>query len=225
MGVFQLPWTVIGISMALAIIATYFAASRPAKTIARTPIVAALAGRPPAPKKTSHLAVPVGIGFLAGAFLLLGAAGATRRRAAEASQQRGRSNSSSASSRSPSPSCCWPRRCLSVVAAAGRRTPIAVRLALRDLARYRARSGPALAAISLSTLIAVIICVVSAARFANALDYVGPNLTSNQLIVYGARQRQRHVRRLPDNNPTSGADQRPRRRSRRTSPPSSARPA
>jgi putative ABC transport system permease protein len=76
MGVFQLPWTVIGISMALAIIATYFAASRPAKAIARTTIVAALAGRPPAPKKTRHLAVPVGIGFLAGAVLLLGAAGA-----------------------------------------------------------------------------------------------------------------------------------------------------
>src|SRR5215470_6744151 len=75
MGVFQLPWTVIGISMALAIIAAYVAASRPAKAIARTPIVTALAGRPPAPKKTRHLAAPVGIAFLAGAFLLLGAAG------------------------------------------------------------------------------------------------------------------------------------------------------
>jgi putative ABC transport system permease protein len=73
---------------------------------------------------------------------------------------------------------------LSVVAAAGRRSPIAVRLALRDLARYRARSGPALAAISLSTLIAVIICVVGAARFGNPLDYVGPNLTSSQLVVH-----------------------------------------
>ncbi len=46
MGVFQLPWTVIGISMALAVIATCFAASRPAKAIAKTPVVAALAGRP-----------------------------------------------------------------------------------------------------------------------------------------------------------------------------------
>jgi len=74
--------------------------------------------------------------------------------------------------------------CLSVVAAAGTRSPIAIRLALRDLARYRARSGPALAAISLSTLIAVIICVASAARFGNVLDYAGPNLTSSQFIVY-----------------------------------------
>ena len=77
MGLFQLPWTVIGISMALAVIATYFAASRPAKTIAKVPVVAALAGRPPAPKKTRHLAIPVGICFLVAAFLLLGAAGAT----------------------------------------------------------------------------------------------------------------------------------------------------
>ena len=44
MGTFHLPWTVIVISMVLAVIATYFAASRPAKAIARTPIVAALAG-------------------------------------------------------------------------------------------------------------------------------------------------------------------------------------
>jgi len=73
---------------------------------------------------------------------------------------------------------------LGVAAAAGKRSPIAIRLALRDLARYRARSGPALAAISLSTLIAVIICVASAARFGNVLAYTGPNLASSQLIVY-----------------------------------------
>ena len=36
-GAFQLPWTVIGISMALAVVATYFAASRPARAIARVP--------------------------------------------------------------------------------------------------------------------------------------------------------------------------------------------
>jgi putative ABC transport system permease protein len=55
---------------------------------------------------------------------------------------------------------------------------------MRDLARFRARSGSALAAISIGILIAVIISVVSAARFANVLDYAGPNMTSNQLIVY-----------------------------------------
>jgi putative ABC transport system permease protein len=74
--------------------------------------------------------------------------------------------------------------CLAVLAAAGRWAPTSVRLALRDLARYRARSGPALAAITLSALIAVIICVVGAARFGNVLDDVGPNLTASQLIIY-----------------------------------------
>jgi putative ABC transport system permease protein len=33
-------------------------------------------------------------------------------------------------------------------------------------------------------LIAVLICILSAQRFGNVLDYAGPNLTSNQLIVY-----------------------------------------
>jgi len=181
MGAFQLPWTVIGISMALAVIATFFAASRPAKAIAKVPIAAALAGRPPAPKKTRHLAIPVGLCFLAGAFLLLGAAGAS-----------GSGNGGNQAMLElvvgfvalAVAIVLLAPACLSVVAAAGKRSPIAMRLALRDLARYRARSGPALAAISLSTLIAVIICVASAARFGNVLDYAGPNLTSSQLIVY-----------------------------------------
>jgi putative ABC transport system permease protein len=178
MGVFQLPWTVIGISMALAVIATYFAASRPAKAIAKIPIMAALAGRPPALRKARHLAIPVGIGFLVGAFLLLGAAGA------------GSGNSSGMLAvvfgfiGLAVAIVLLAPAFLGVVASAGRLAPIAVRLALRDLARYRARSGPALAAISLSTLIAVIICVASAARFGNVLDYAGPNLTSSQLVVY-----------------------------------------
>jgi putative ABC transport system permease protein len=185
MGVLQLQWTVIGISMALAIIATYFAASRPAKAIARTPIVAALAGRPPAPKKTRHLALPVGIGFLAGAVLLLGAAGAA-----------GPATTSEGGSQYAQLELLFgllalgvaivvlASACLPILVAIGRWSPISVRLAMQDLARYRARSGPALAAICLSTLIAAIICVVGAARFGNALDDVGPNLTSSQLIVY-----------------------------------------
>ena len=178
MGVFQLPWTVIGISMVLAIAATYFAASRPAKAVARTPIVAALAGRPPAPRKTRHLAVPVGLGFLVLAFVLLGMAGAS------AGQGNGMLQVVVGFVALAVAIVLLAPSLLAVVAAAGRHAPIAVKLALRDLARYRARSGPALAAISLSTLIAVIICVISAARFGNVLDYAGPNLTSSQLIVY-----------------------------------------
>jgi putative ABC transport system permease protein len=200
MGAFQLPWAVIGISMALAIIATYFAASRPAKTIAKVPVVAALAGRPPAPKKTRHLAIPIGLCFLVGAFLLLGAAGAT------VGGGGGKNNQTLELAVGfialTVAIVLLAPALLSVVAAAGRRSPVAIRLALRDLARYRARSGPALAAISLSTLIAVIICVASAARFANPLDYAGPNLSSNQLIVYEPGNGNGRSA-VPDNNPTA----------------------
>ena len=200
MGVFQLPWAVIGISMALAIIATYFAASRPARTIAKVPVVAALAGRPPAPKKTRHLAIPIGLCFLVGAFLLLGAAGATA--GSGGGQNNGTLELAVGFIALTVAIVLLAPALLSVVAAAGQRSPVAIRLALRDLARYRARSGPALAAISLSTLIAVIICVASAARFANALDYAGPNLSSNQLIVYEPGNGNGRSA-VPDNNPTA----------------------
>jgi putative ABC transport system permease protein len=200
MGAFQLPWTVIGISMALAIIATYFAASRPARTIAKVPVVAALAGRPPAPKKTRQLAIPVGLCFLVGAFLLLGAAGATS--GSGGGQNQGMLELVVGFVALAVAIVLLAPACLSAVAAAGRRSPVAIRLALRDLARYRARSGPALAAISLSTLIAVIICVVSAARFGAVLDYTGPNLSSNQLIVYEPGNGNGRSA-IPDNNPTA----------------------
>ena len=87
--------------------------------------------------------------------------------------------------------------CLAILARLGRRAPIAARLALRDLARYRARSGSALAAISLGVLIAVLVCVLTAQRYGNVLDYAGPNVASNQIIVY---------------TPNGGPGGRPRRR-------------
>ena len=73
---------------------------------------------------------------------------------------------------------------LALLARVGRRAPIAIRLALRDLSRYRARSGSALSAISVGVLIAVVICAVAVARYSNVYDYVGPNLASNELAVW-----------------------------------------
>ena len=94
--------------------------------------------------------------------------------------------SPSASSCSAWPSSCWLPACLGLVGWLGQRAPISVRLALRDLSRYRSRSGPALAAIAVATLIAVIVCVEAAARLGDPLDYAGPNLSSSQLVVYTA---------------------------------------
>jgi putative ABC transport system permease protein len=175
-GAFQLPWLVIGVSMALAVVATLFAASRPARAITRIPVVDALSGRPAPPKQVHRSAVP-GVILLGAAFLLFSIAG------------------SSGGHGGGMPEVVLgfvvliaavillAPFCLVLLARFGRRAPIAVRLALRDLSRYRARSASALAAISLGVLIAVVISVVSAGRYGNVLDYAGPNLASNQLIV------------------------------------------
>ena len=69
-------------------------------------------------------------------------------------------------------------------------TPIAVRLALRDLARYQARSGAALAAITLALGIAAAVVVVAAAEERKA-DAAPPNLSDRQIRVYtGLREQE-----------------------------------
>jgi len=176
MGVFQLPWLVIFVSMALAVLAAYLAAVRPARAIARMPIVAALAGRPPAPRQARRWAGPTGAGLLVLAFFLIGLAS---EQATSAAAETGNKSTLFLALVAGLIVLCVgvvlvAPTCLALLASAARRAPIVVRLALRDLARYRARSGAALGAISLSVLIAVIICVIAAARFGNAVDYVGP---------------------------------------------------
>jgi putative ABC transport system permease protein len=183
-GVFQLPWTVIWISMILAVLASYAAAARPARAIARIPVVAALSGRPPAPRPARHLAVPFGLGFLVLAFFLFGLVGAGVGTTGSGVSTAQLQEVVSGFIALVIALVLLSPAILAVLARLGRWAPVMVRLALRDLARYRARSGPALAAISLSVLIASIVLVVGGARFGDALDWVGPNLTSSQLIVY-----------------------------------------
>jgi putative ABC transport system permease protein len=176
-GVYSLPWPVIGLALLLAVVAAFFAASRPARAITKIPIVTALSGRPAPPKRVRRSALP-GLVLLVAAFILLGLSAA----------------GNSAKGNLPELALglvvlivaviLLAPFCLTTMARLGKRSPISVRLALRDLSRYRARSGAALAAISIGIMIAVIISVASAARYANVLDYVGPNLAPNQLIVY-----------------------------------------
>jgi putative ABC transport system permease protein len=175
-GVLALSWPVVIAAMVLAVLAAYFAASRPARAITKVPIVQALSGRPAPPRQIHRTALP-GIVFLAAAFLLLGYSGGT--------------NHGSGGGGAPEllfgilllvPGLILLAPFfLSLSARLGRRAPIAPRLALRDLARYRARSGSALAAISLGVLVAVIVMLAAASRYGNVLDYAGPNLASNQL--------------------------------------------
>ena len=178
-GILALPWNVVIAAMVLAVVAAFFAASRPARAITKVPIVQALSGRPVAPRQIHRSALP-GIVFLVLAFLLLGYSGST--------------DSGSGSSGAPEllfgivlliPGLILLAPFfLSLAARLGRHAPIATRLALRDLARYRARSGSAVAAISIGVLIAVIVMLAAAARYGNVLDYAGPNLASDQIALH-----------------------------------------
>jgi putative ABC transport system permease protein len=73
-GVLALPWVVVAAAIVLAIVATYLAASRPARSITRLSVMDALSGRPAPPKQVHRSALP-GIVFLVVAFLLLGYSG------------------------------------------------------------------------------------------------------------------------------------------------------
>jgi len=178
-GIFALPWLVVILAMVLAVLAAYFASSRPARAITKVPIVHALSGRPAPPRQIHRSMVP-GIVFLVAAFLLLGYAGGTG----------GGDGNGGAPELLLGLLLLMPGLILlapfflSLTGRVARRAPIAARLALRDLARYRARSGSALSAISIGVLIAVIVILASASRFSNVLDYAGPNLASNQLALH-----------------------------------------
>jgi len=173
---FALPWTVIVVAMVLAVVATFFAAGHPARAMTRVPVVSALAGRPAPPRQIHRSFVPGVIALVIGfiMFSLSGAAG----------------NGGGVVWLIPgfvaliagiilvSPFF------LALLARVGKKAPIAIRLALRDLSRYRSRSGSALSAISVGVLIAVVVCAAAVARYSNVFDYVGPNLASNQLAVW-----------------------------------------
>jgi putative ABC transport system permease protein len=159
------------------VVATYFAASRPAHAITRIPIVAALSGRPAPPKQVHRSALPGLVLFVIAAALL---------------SFSGKSNGNGGGALELVLGIVLlivaiillAPFCLMILARFGRRAPIAMRLALRDLARYRARSGSALSAISLGVFIAALVCILTAQRYGNVLDYAGPNVASNQVIVY-----------------------------------------
>jgi putative ABC transport system permease protein len=173
---FALPWTVIVVAMVLAVVATFLAAGHPARAITRVPVVSALAGRPAPPRQIHRSFVPGVIALVVG-FFMFSASGAA-------------GNGGGVIWLIPgfvaliAGIILVAPFFLALLARVGGKAPIAVRLALRDLSRYRARSGSALSAISVGVLIAVVICAVAIARYSNVYDYVGPNLASNELAVW-----------------------------------------
>ena len=176
-GALSLPWIVVFAAIVLAIVATYLAASRPARAITRLSVMTALSGRP-APPKQVHRSVLPGIGFLVAAFLLLGYSGASAGSGAKGTPEL----VLGIVALIPAIILLAPFFLVGLGRLAGH-TPVALRLALRDLARYRARSASSLAAIGLGVMIAVMIATLAQARYSDIWDPAGPNLASNQANI------------------------------------------
>ncbi len=174
----HLPWWLIASGVILAVVTALAAASRPARAVARISPHAALAGRPEPPKAAHRSAVPGIVLLLIGPGLLVLAGGWGHNGGASTLETLGGLVATTCGGLLLAPFC------ITGLAALGRHAPVAVRLALRDLARYRARSAAALSAITFAVVIAMLICILATARYANVLDYTGPNLTTSQLILY-----------------------------------------
>ena len=174
----SLPWWLVVATMVLAVATSTLAARRPARAAARLPIVAALSGRPAPPRPAHRSAVPGLVLLAAGPVMLYFSGGWGGSTARDQLLQLGGILASAVSVLLVAP------RCVALLGPAARRAPVAVRIALRDLTRYRSRSGPALAAITFAVLVAGLTCLLATARYADPVDYFGPNLASDELVVY-----------------------------------------
>jgi len=167
----SLPWTLLAIVVLVAVLGATAAAWWPGRAVARVPVTLALSARPPRPKPAHHSAIvaavliAAGIGGLALAnrssppFIIAGILATIIG------------------------TLLLGPAAIRLVARAAGRAPIAVRLALRDLARYQARSGAALAAITLALGIAATVVVTAAAEEKRAAGDL-PNLSNRQIRVY-----------------------------------------
>jgi putative ABC transport system permease protein len=174
-----LPWPTLAAGMALAIVTATLAARSPARTVARVPVVAALSGRPPRPRAVHRSAAAGLITLAAGLTALVFSGGWGSSGGPQTLFLLGGLIATTAGM------CLLAGICVVALAGfAGPRAPVAVRIALRDLVRYRARSGSALGAVSFAVFLAMLITLIASFRFALVLDWTGENLTSSQFIVY-----------------------------------------
>jgi putative ABC transport system permease protein len=176
----QVPWWLIGTAMVLAVITATLAARRPARDAAQMSVVASLARRPMPPKPIARTAWKPAVLLAASVVLLLAGGGVAA----------GGGGRVQAGVLAALLCAIFGLISLAPLAAgalgtiAGR-MPFAARVAFRDVARYRSRSGPALAASSVAVYMAMMVILITAGRFSDSVDYVGPNLPYNALIVTG----------------------------------------
>ncbi len=167
----SLPWWVIATTVLLAVLAAAVSAWWPGRAAARLPVVLALSGRPPRPRPARHSAIAAvaliaaGVGSLALSnrdepLLIVAGIVATI-----------------------IGGLLLGPLAIRIFSRLAGRVSIAPRLALRDLARYQARSGAALAAVTLALGIAASVVVVASAEAAKKAAEP-PTLSDRQIRVY-----------------------------------------
>ena len=188
----SLPWTLLAMVVLLAILGATAAAWWPGRTVARLPTLLALSGRPPQPRPARHSAlaaaalITVGIGCLALSDrdrvpLIIAGIVATILGM-----------------------LLLGPLAIRIFSGAAGHAPIGTRLALRDLARYQARSGAALAAVTLALGIAAAVVVTAAAEEKQEDDRMAaelPNLSDRQIRVYTGPTQEPELIPLPLQTP------------------------
>jgi len=165
----NIPWWVVAAAAVIAVVTATMAAWWPARAVSRLPITGALSGRPPEPQPARRSAslslMLLGIGV---ACLVL------------ADQQNPLLVIIGTIATVAAVLLVSPLA-LSGLSVVARPFPVAIRVAMRDLARHQARAGMALAAIALALGMQVAAVVTAtAAEHASGLG----NLADNQLLVW-----------------------------------------
>ena len=183
----NLPWWAFAAGVMFAIGTSVLASRRPARAMAAVPVVAALSGRPAPPKAVHRSVLPGVIVFAVGLVFLAFAGG----QAGPPGGGRGPGGAlpllAGLAAVITGVILLAPLGIGMLAAGAYPRLPVAIRIALRDLVRYRARSGAALAATTFAVFLATAICLVATERSDNPLRPSGPNLSGSQLVVTAGR--------------------------------------
>jgi putative ABC transport system permease protein len=166
---FSLPWWAIAGAMVLTFMTAVGAAWWPARTSARISVVAALSGRPPAPQPVHRFAA-VGVALLGAGIVLLGLA-----------DQRREGFILGGTVAVAIGLLFLAPVAIRAVAFLARRSSVSIRLAVRDLVRYQARSGAALGAVTLAIAIAATIAIAASAAMTPPL---AGNLPTDQLVIH-----------------------------------------
>jgi putative ABC transport system permease protein len=167
----SIPWGLIGLTALLAVLGAIAAAWWPARTAARVPVMLALSGRPPKPTPARHAAIAATVLIALGIGCL-------------ALSDRDRPPLIVAGTLATILGCLLlGPAAIRVFAGLAGHLPVAPRLALRDLVRYQARAGAALAAVALALGIAATAVVVTSAEEAKEAG-APPNLGDRQIRVH-----------------------------------------